>query len=66
MLGKSQARLLRARGEESGRATIMDAAQADLTIGVCVNYFWFGDCCWRHPKLSFKQQDELLLRRRLY
>jgi AcrR family transcriptional regulator len=27
MLGKSQARLLRARGEESGRATIMDAAE---------------------------------------
>jgi AcrR family transcriptional regulator len=27
MLGKSQARLLRARGEESGRETIMDAAE---------------------------------------
>src|ERR1700689_1630291 len=27
MLGKSQARLLRARGEKSGRETIMDAAE---------------------------------------
>lgn len=41
---------------------IMDAAMLDLQDGRCVNYFWFEDCCWRHPKLSFKEQDYLRTR----
>lgn len=28
----------------------------------CLNYFWFEDCCWRQPKLTFKHQDELRMR----
>jgi hypothetical protein len=43
-------------------AVIMDAAQAALEMGECVNYFWFEDCCWRHPKLSFKERDDLRMR----
>jgi hypothetical protein len=43
-------------------AIIMDAAQAALQMGECVNYFWFEDCCWRHPKLSYKERDDLRMR----
>jgi hypothetical protein len=41
---------------------IMDGALAALEMRECVNYFWFEDCCWRHPKLSFKERDELRMR----
>ena len=43
-------------------AIILDAAQLDLELGRCVNYFWFEDCCWRMPKLTFKEQDDLRFR----
>ena len=43
-------------------AIIMDGASAARSLGECVNYFWFEDCCWRHPKLSFKQRDDLWMR----
>lgn len=28
----------------------------------CLNYFWFEDCCWRQPKFSFKERDDLRMR----
>jgi hypothetical protein len=40
-------------------ATIMEGAILALEMGECVNYFWFEDCCWRRPKLSFKDRDYL-------
>lgn len=43
-------------------ATILDSAVAARDMGVCVNYFWFEDCCWRQPKLSFKERDDLRMR----
>lgn len=43
-------------------AIILDSAQAALRTGECVNYFWFEDCCWRNPKLSYKERDDLRMR----
>jgi hypothetical protein len=43
-------------------AIILDGAIAARTMGECVNYFWFEDCGWRQPKLSFKQRDDLRMR----
>lgn len=40
-------------------AIIMDGAIAARESGECVNYFWFEDCGWRHPKLSYKERDEM-------
>jgi hypothetical protein len=34
-----------------------------LQMGECLNYFWFEDACWRNPKLSFKERDDLRMRR---
>lgn len=33
-----------------------------LRMGECLDYFWFEDCCWRNPKLSFSERDELRMR----
>jgi len=41
---------------------IIAQAKAALEMGECVNYHWFEDCCWRHPKLSFKERDEMRMR----
>lgn len=27
-----------------------------------LDYFWFEDCRWRNPKLSFKERDDLRMR----
>lgn len=45
-------------------ATIMDGAISARERGECVNYFWFEDCGWRQPKLSFKERDDLRFRAR--
>ena len=42
---------------------IIAGARAALRAGECLDYFWFEDCCWRNPKLSFKERDDLRLRR---
>jgi hypothetical protein len=44
---------------------IIRIAQVALGMGECLDYFWFEDACWRHPKLSFKERDELRDRREL-
>jgi hypothetical protein len=41
---------------------ISSQAQAARELGVVVNYFWFEDCGWRFPKLSFKERDDLRMR----
>ena len=38
---------------------IIAIARSALAMGECLDYFWFEDCCWRHPKLSFKERDDL-------
>jgi hypothetical protein len=43
---------------------IIQIARVALQMGECLDYFWFEDCCWRHPKLSFKERDELRMRQR--
>jgi hypothetical protein len=43
-------------------ALIIDAARTALEMGECVNYHWFEDSCWKHPKLSFKERDDLRMR----
>lgn len=40
---------------------IADAHNARET-GEHVDYFWFEDECWRHPKLSYQERDELRFR----
>lgn len=42
---------------------IIDCARMALRDGENLNYFWFEDAGWRNPKRSFKQQDELRMRR---
>lgn len=46
-------------GIAKAAALILDSAQAAIEMGECVNYFWFEDCCWRHPKLSYRERDDL-------
>lgn len=41
---------------------ILGQARAALQMGECVNYHWFEDACWKHPKLSFKERDEMRMR----
>lgn len=41
---------------------ILAIARTAIELGECVNYFWFEDCCWRNPKLSFKERDEMRTR----
>jgi hypothetical protein len=43
-------------------AQIGAAARLALKMGECVNYHWFEDSCWKHPKLSFSERDELRMR----
>ena len=38
---------------------IIADARIARELGEHVDYFWFEDECWRHPKLSFKQRDEI-------
>jgi hypothetical protein len=38
---------------------IIDLARIALLGGECLNYFWFEDCCWRNPKLSYRERDKL-------
>ena len=41
---------------------IRDAAMAESVRGGELNYFFFEDCRWRYPKLSFKERDAKRLR----
>lgn len=41
---------------------IIAIAQTALQCGECLDYFWFEDCCWRNPKLSFSERDDLRMR----
>lgn len=43
---------------------IAEQAEAARSLGEPVNYFWFEDCGWRYRKLTFKERDEMRLRRR--
>jgi hypothetical protein len=51
-------------GGGMGRAveTIRDGALAEAVRGGELNYFFFEDCRWRYPKLSFKERDDLRMR----
>jgi len=42
--------------------TIRDGAMAEAVRGGELNYFFFEDCRWRYPKLSFKERDDLRMR----
>jgi len=44
---------------------IIRIARIALQMGECLDYFWFEDCCWRHPKLSFRERDDLRDRREM-
>ena len=44
--------------EQAADQIIADAIVA-RQMGEHVDYFWFEDCCWRFPKLSFKERDRL-------
>jgi hypothetical protein len=41
---------------------IIAEAREALERGECLDYFWFEDCRWRHPKLSFSERDDLRMR----
>jgi hypothetical protein len=41
---------------------IITEARSALQMGECLNYFWFEDCCWRNPQLSFRERDDLRMR----
>jgi hypothetical protein len=41
---------------------IIASARIALRMGECLDYFWFEDSCWRHPKLSFSERDDLRMR----
>ncbi len=45
---------------------IFEQAEAARRLGEQVNYFWFEDCGWRFRKITFKERDEMRLRRHLY
>jgi hypothetical protein len=48
---------------EEAAGEIIRCGRAALQLGECLDYFWFEDSCWRNPKLSFKERDELRLSR---
>ncbi|HEX4284659.1 MAG TPA: hypothetical protein VHZ28_06170 [Terracidiphilus sp.] len=41
---------------------ILHEARVGLECGESLDYFWFEDCRWRNPKLSFKERDEKRMR----
>lgn len=41
---------------------IISDARSGRQMGEHIDYFWFEDECWRHPKLTFKQRDEIRMR----
>lgn len=41
---------------------IITTGRSALQMGECLDYFWFEDACWRHPKLSFQERDEMRVR----
>lgn len=41
---------------------IRDGAMAEAVRGGELNYFFFEDCRWRYPKLTFKERDDLRMR----
>jgi len=41
---------------------IRDGALAEAVRGGELNYFFFEDCRWRYPRLTFKERDDLLMR----
>jgi hypothetical protein len=41
---------------------IRDGAMAEVVRGGELNYFFFEDCRWRYPKLTFKERDDLRMR----
>lgn len=38
---------------------IIKEGKLALEMGESLDYFWFEDCCWRYPKHSFKERDEM-------
>lgn len=46
---------------EAAERIIADG-RAALQMGESLDYFWFEDACWRHPKLSYRERDELRMR----
>lgn len=47
---------------QEAEEAIIANARAALRTGECLDYFWFEDCRWRNPKLTFKQRDDLQMR----
>lgn len=43
-------------------SNIREGALAEITRGGSLNYFFFEDCGWRYPRLSFKERDEMRIR----
>jgi hypothetical protein len=44
---------------QEASAVIAANARQAMGFGECVNYHWFEDRCWRNPKYTFRQRDEL-------
>jgi len=47
---------------EKAAVTIIQAARSDARCGSAIDYFWFEDCRWRYPKLTFREQEDLYMR----
>ena len=47
---------------EQATDQIIAAAHSAREMGEHIDYFWFEDECWRHPKLTFKERDDLRMR----